>query len=130
MTELLHDVCSSTIAVYCLTNLSSRPERTWISYLAELSTTTDAALRKESRTNFINATELDRNPGERSGEICSSLLQAETHLLAAPTTARIIPSLLLKMYSSPSPSMQKRISARPPEITALPGRPSPVPPRA
>jgi hypothetical protein len=45
------------------TNLSSRPERTRISYFAELTTTTYAALRKESRRNFINATELDRKSG-------------------------------------------------------------------
>jgi hypothetical protein len=44
-------------------NLSSRPERTRISYLAELATTTDAALRKESRTNFINATKINTKSG-------------------------------------------------------------------
>jgi hypothetical protein len=39
------------------------PERTRISYLAELATTTDAALRKESRIPFINATTLNRKSG-------------------------------------------------------------------
>jgi hypothetical protein len=34
-----------------------------ISYFAELTTTTYAALRKESRTNFIKATELKRKSG-------------------------------------------------------------------
>jgi len=43
--------------------LSSRPERTRISYFALLATTTGAALLKESRMNFINATGLDRNYG-------------------------------------------------------------------
>ena len=43
--------------------LSSRPKRTRISYLAELTMTTDAALRRESRTNFINATTLNRKSG-------------------------------------------------------------------
>jgi hypothetical protein len=44
-------------------NLSSRPERTRISYLAALTTTTYTALHKESRMNFINATELNRKSG-------------------------------------------------------------------
>jgi hypothetical protein len=43
--------------------LSSRPKRTRISYHAELTMTTDAALRRERRTNFINATELNRKFG-------------------------------------------------------------------
>jgi hypothetical protein len=43
--------------------LSSRPKRTRISYFTELKTTTYAALRKESRRNFINATELNRKSG-------------------------------------------------------------------
>jgi hypothetical protein len=43
--------------------LSSRPERTRISYFASLTTTTDAALREESRRNLINAIELDRKSG-------------------------------------------------------------------
>jgi hypothetical protein len=50
-------------AANCLTNLSSRPERTRISYFATLTTTTYAALRKQRRRNFINATELDRKYG-------------------------------------------------------------------
>jgi hypothetical protein len=33
------------------------------SYLAELATSTNAALRKESRTNFIDATDLNRKGG-------------------------------------------------------------------
>jgi hypothetical protein len=36
--------------------LSSRLERTWISYIAAPSKTTYAAFRKESRTRFANAT--------------------------------------------------------------------------
>jgi hypothetical protein len=65
MTKLLEPCASSNlrIAVDHITNLSSQPERTRISYFAELTTTTDAALRKESRRNFINATELDRKSG-------------------------------------------------------------------
>jgi hypothetical protein len=51
------------IAVGTLKNLSSRPERTRISYLAELATTTDAALLKKSRTRFINATKPNRKSG-------------------------------------------------------------------
>jgi hypothetical protein len=43
--------------------LSSRPERTRISYFAELTTTTYAALREESGMNFINATNFDRKSG-------------------------------------------------------------------
>jgi hypothetical protein len=43
--------------------LSSRPERTRISYLAEQATTTDAALLKKSRTRFINATKPNRKSG-------------------------------------------------------------------
>jgi hypothetical protein len=43
--------------------LSSRPERTRISYFAMPATTTYAALLKESRTKYINATSLDRKSG-------------------------------------------------------------------
>jgi hypothetical protein len=43
--------------------LSSRPKRTRISYFALLATTTCAALRKESRTQLIKATGLDRKSG-------------------------------------------------------------------
>jgi hypothetical protein len=44
--------------------LSSRPElRTRISYFALLATTTYAALLKESRMQFIKATDLDRKSG-------------------------------------------------------------------
>jgi hypothetical protein len=39
------------------------PLRTRISYFAALTTTTYAALRKESRRIFINATELERKSG-------------------------------------------------------------------
>jgi enediyne biosynthesis protein E4 len=45
------------------TELSSRPERTRISYFALLATTTRAALRSESRMDFINATTLHRKSG-------------------------------------------------------------------
>src|SRR6201996_7450108 len=46
-----------------LTELSSRPERTRIFYFALLATATYAALRKESRTVFINATTPHRKSG-------------------------------------------------------------------
>ena len=42
------------------TELSSRPERTRISYFTLLATTTYAALRRESRMQLNNATQLDR----------------------------------------------------------------------
>src|SRR6202042_186253 len=45
------------------TELSSRPERTRISYFALLATTTSAALRRESRMQIIKATGLDRKSG-------------------------------------------------------------------
>jgi len=45
------------------TELSSRPERTRISYFAPLATTTFAALRRESRMQIIKATGLDRKSG-------------------------------------------------------------------
>jgi hypothetical protein len=43
--------------------LSSRPERTWVSYFALLATTTCAALRKESRMQIPNTTGLNRKSG-------------------------------------------------------------------
>jgi hypothetical protein len=43
--------------------LSSRPERTRISYFAPLATTTFAALRRESRMQIIETTGLDRKSG-------------------------------------------------------------------
>jgi hypothetical protein len=43
--------------------LSSRPERTRISYLAVPSEATYAAFRKESRMKFANANKLDRKSG-------------------------------------------------------------------
>ena len=45
------------------TELSSRPERTRISYFALLATTTRAALRRKSRMQWIKATGLDRKSG-------------------------------------------------------------------
>jgi hypothetical protein len=45
------------------TELSSRPERTRISYFALLAATTCAALPRESRMIFINATTLHRKSG-------------------------------------------------------------------
>src|ERR1700722_3470352 len=50
------------------TNLSSRPERTQISYLAPLATPTYAAFCRERRMKSSNATKLNRKSGERSGE--------------------------------------------------------------
>jgi hypothetical protein len=43
--------------------LSSRPERTRISYFALLAATMCAALRRESRMQIIKATGLDRKSG-------------------------------------------------------------------
>src|SRR5277367_4512538 len=50
--------------------LSSRPERTRISYFAMPATTTYAALLKESRTKYINATSLDRKSGVAQWSDC------------------------------------------------------------
>jgi hypothetical protein len=58
--------------------LSSRPERTRISYFALLATTTCAALREESRIQTLKARLFSGNPGERSGEICG-LFYPEYH---------------------------------------------------
>jgi hypothetical protein len=58
-----------------LSPLSSRPERTRISYFALLATTTYAALRKESRMQLINATTLDRKSGGAWWrELCADVL--------------------------------------------------------
>jgi hypothetical protein len=46
-----------------ITELSSRPERTRISYFALLATTTYAVFPKENRMMLINATVLDRKSG-------------------------------------------------------------------
>ena len=43
--------------------LSSRPERTRISYIAALTVATFAAFSKESRMKFANAANLDRKSG-------------------------------------------------------------------
>jgi hypothetical protein len=43
--------------------LSSRPERTQISYISTLTTARYAAFLKESRMNFFGATNLDRKSG-------------------------------------------------------------------
>jgi hypothetical protein len=43
--------------------LSSRPERTRISYFALLTTSTCAALRRESRMHILKATGLHRKSG-------------------------------------------------------------------
>jgi hypothetical protein len=45
------------------TKLSSRPERTRISYFAALARTTGAVSRKGNRMKMINATSLDRKSG-------------------------------------------------------------------
>jgi hypothetical protein len=45
------------------TKLSSRPERTRISYFALLATSTYAVLRRESRMLILSATGLDRKSG-------------------------------------------------------------------
>jgi hypothetical protein len=51
------------VEVDCTTKLSSRPERTRISYISVPHEVTYAAFRKESRTKFANATKLDRKSG-------------------------------------------------------------------
>src|ERR1700733_9673506 len=48
---------------YAQTELSSRPERTWISCHAALEITAGASFSKESRMNFANATNTNRNSG-------------------------------------------------------------------
>jgi glycogen debranching enzyme len=58
-------------------------KRTRISYLAEQARTKDAALRKESRTRFINATTLNRKSGERSGVNCCSALTRKMKAMRA-----------------------------------------------
>jgi hypothetical protein len=52
-----------TEALAARAELSSRPERTRISYFALPATTTFAALRRESRMQLINATDLNRKSG-------------------------------------------------------------------
>jgi hypothetical protein len=54
---------SKKTAVNSSTNLSSRPERTQISYISTLTTARYAAFLKESRMNFFGATNLDRKSG-------------------------------------------------------------------
>jgi hypothetical protein len=54
---------SAGTALTVLTNLSSPPERTRISYHTLLARTACAARRKASRMNFINATGLHRKSG-------------------------------------------------------------------
>ena len=49
--------------IFLQTKLSSRPERTRISCLTALDTTTCAAFVKESRMKFTNATKLNRKSG-------------------------------------------------------------------
>jgi hypothetical protein len=60
--------CGSLICNKCglkapPSDLSSRPERTRISYLAKTKMATYAAFLKESRTNFANATKFNRKSG-------------------------------------------------------------------
>jgi hypothetical protein len=58
--------------------LSSRPERTRISYFALLATSTYAALLKESRMQIIKAAGLDRKSRRaQRREICGSLRQRD-----------------------------------------------------
>ena len=75
--------------------LSSRPERTRISYFALLATTTCAALLKESRMQFIKATGLDRKSGGAQWrDLCVDALSGkcfatETPQSRAPGFSRI-----------------------------------------
>jgi hypothetical protein len=57
--------------------LSSRPKRTRISYFVIVARTAGAVSRKGNRMKVINATELDRKSGERSGEISVWMLFPE-----------------------------------------------------
>jgi hypothetical protein len=59
---------------YPQTELSSRPERTRISYHADLATPRYAPFRRERRMRIANANKFDRKSGERSGEICGFFL--------------------------------------------------------
>jgi len=63
MTILLQDQPLFRRIYSALRKLSSRPKRTRISCFAMLATTTYAALLKESRTEYISATVLDRKSG-------------------------------------------------------------------
>jgi hypothetical protein len=62
-------------------------ERTRISYFAKPATTTYAALLRESRTQSINATVLDRKYGERSGGICGFFSSVLTTLFSPSSAA-------------------------------------------
>jgi hypothetical protein len=66
--------------------LSSRPERTRISYRAKPTTSTYAALIKESRMNFAEAIDLDRKSG---GAQWRDLLFARPHANASRSTPRL-----------------------------------------
>jgi hypothetical protein len=57
------------------TNLSSRPERTWISCFTVLDKATCAAFIKESRMKLTSATNLDRKSGAAQWRALRFLLQ-------------------------------------------------------
>jgi hypothetical protein len=82
----------SAVARAAITELSSRPERTRISYFAALATTTDAVSRKGNRMTMIKATDLDRKSGERSGGTCGFF--PGTHTLDDKFAPRFGKSLL------------------------------------
>jgi hypothetical protein len=66
MTILLEDRIPSfqeKYEVFAATELSSRPERTRISYYAELATSTYAPFCRERRMRIANANKLDRKYG-------------------------------------------------------------------
>src|SRR5271163_3683644 len=84
-----------------LSPLSSRPERTRISYFALLATTTSAALRKESRMQIIKATGLDRKSGGAQWrDLCADALSWKCFSL------RLLPTHLHPMPESPSYNRQ------------------------
>jgi hypothetical protein len=61
--------------------LSSRPERTRISYIAALTVATFAAFSKESRMKFANAANLDRKSGVAQWRDLRFLFQFSRKLL-------------------------------------------------
>ena len=79
--------------------LSSRPERTGISYFALLATSTCAALRRESRMQILNATGLHRKSGGAQwrdlrfgGSFLGMLFSTERRLVILPGHSRPRPA--------------------------------------
>jgi hypothetical protein len=66
------------------TNLSSRPKRTRISFIAGTPKPTYAAFRKESRMKFANATNLNRKSGVAQWRDLLFFFFIPSHPLGAP----------------------------------------------